>query len=118
MPNEFQADILQSPVPVLGNNELGLAFGRSSLLIIPFVDLVVFGTIYKGYDIGILLDSSRFPKVAQQRAFASSPRFHGPGQLGKCDHGDVEFLGKSLEVSGDGRDLLFPVSAFLAASRR
>src|SRR5690606_20415048 len=60
LPDEFQTDIFQSTISVLGHNKFGLSFCWRMFIVIPFVNFIIFGTVNERNNIGILLNRSRF----------------------------------------------------------
>ena len=72
------------------------------------VDMVVFRTVDKAYDIRILLNSTRLTQVAQLRLLAvySRSTFHGAAQLAQCNNGYIQLLCHGFQVARNHTNLL------------
>ena len=61
---------------------------------------IIFRTVDKANNIGILLDGTRLTKVAQLRTLVAVVAFlHLTAQLRQCDYRDVKLFGQLLEAS-------------------
>src|SRR5690606_1530518 len=81
MADEFQTYFIQTAITVFGNNEFCLAGSWCVLFIIPFINFIIFRTMNKGNNIGILLNRARFTKIGKQRTLAATTGFNRPGKL-------------------------------------
>src|SRR5690606_7822817 len=61
MSNKFQSYVLQAPVPMFCDYEFGLSRSRGTLLIVPLIDLIIFGPIDERNNIRILLNGTGLP---------------------------------------------------------
>ena len=104
--NKGERDGAGGAVPVLGENEFGLAVVFVAFfLIIDIVDL----SIEESNHVGVLLNGAGFTEVghAWNAEGGAGTAFRSPVELGENDDRDTEFLGESFEAAGDFRDLTF-----------
>ena len=78
---EAQLDVGHGAVAVLGDDQLGHARRGHSVLVL--VDAVVFGTVYEGHDVGVLLDGARLAQVRQLRPLRARRATRSNGSAAK-----------------------------------
>ena len=78
------------------------------------IDVIILRAVYEEYHIGILLDGSRLTEVTQLWAFSfkSLTVFYVTAQLRQSQDRNIQLFGKSLERTGNGRDLLLSAAEF------
>src|SRR5712692_6320089 len=97
---ELELDHPGRAVAVLGHDHLGNAWF--------LVGLVVLGAEKEGDDVRVLLDTSAFAKVAQDRALVWTLLW-GAAQLRDRDYRNAKLASKTFQRTRDGRDLLHPI---------
>ena len=100
--NEYHLHRAGLPIAVFGNDQLG----ESSILVSGIVHLFA---VDEGNHIRVLLDASAFAEVGKLRTVVASTSLRIAGELGQCDHRDLQLFGELLESTADSRDLKVPI---------
>ena len=70
-------------------------------------DTVVFRSMHEAHHVGILLDGTRLTQVREHRplAFVALSALDATVQLRECQDGNIQFLGKTFQRTGNRRNL-------------
>src|SRR5690606_41976284 len=107
--NKFQQHSLESSIRLCSNNDFCYSLERDPLA---RRDVVILRSINERHNVSILFDSTGFSQIRQHRSLLTPAGLYCPAQLGKSNDWNSQFLGHSLECSGDGADFLFAGTPF------
>src|SRR5215467_4845770 len=91
---ERERDVSRGAVPLLGDDDGGLALQRR------IVRLVVLLAIDEEHDVRVLLDAPRLSQIRELRATVVAALLGRTRELGERDDRDVQLLGERLEPAG------------------